>query len=293
MPFTYTQCYDNNLISDEVLECLPSECPACGNEVMFTSSLVHMFCPNRVCPAKIGDRMESMAKQLKIVGMGGSSCIKIAETFDMKSPLQVVLLDTNLQCNVAKFSELVGRIKEATQKPLQVWEFVQLANIPGVDTISYKLFKGYASVHEAYEDIERDEVVFVADKLGLRDSKSSVLAIETYNTLVEYGDELKTLEKYFNIVHNDLPTYEIAITNSVSNFTNKSEFIDYLNMRYSGKATFIMKNSVSNTVFATVYDGGPIHSKYTKTERMIEKGLNILLVTSEELVEELDSILLR
>lgn len=293
MGISYSEVVANGLLSDEVIEYIPSVCETCGTEIHFTDSLKQIYCPNRFCPDKIAARLEYMAKLMKADGWGASTCREVCRIFKLKSPYQVFLLEGPQYMALGKqaipaFEKKIASICDRNKRRVRLWEVVKLAGIPSIENIAYKIFNGYKSLKKAYEDIERYQVAFIADKLGLRNNETSVMAVNIYNTLIEYKNELLFGETQFEVYIPEGDELQIAITGGVDGFPNKSEFITYLNRRYAGKINAMLVNSVTAKTNILVSDKDLNSNKYKTACKLRERGYDIKIMSSRELIRYLD-----
>lgn len=271
----------NHLLSEELVECIPEKCE-CGAELEFTDSLRQVYCPNPKCPYKVAARLESMAKAMKADGWGESTCIEVCKLFELCSPYQVFLLEDFIKNGggvpkIPAFKKKIENICDPEKRRVQLWEVVKLAGIPSIDTIAYKIFNGYENLTEAFADIETGQVPFIAEKLGIKQTSTGVIAASIYKTLLEYKDELLFGETKFQIYKPQGETLYIAITGGVDGFRNKSEFISYINIRYQGKVNAMLMNSVSTSTHILVDDTGANSGKIKTAKRMNQKYLDDLL----------------
>lgn len=290
MGITRQEVIDNELMSEDIIEYIPETCPICGSDIEFTDSLKQIYCTNKRCSLKIAARLESMAKAMKADGWGESTCLAVVEYFKLVSPYQVFVIgEKGLSCpDVSAFSKKIASICDPEKRKVKLWEVVRLAGIPSIETIAYKIFDGYSSLEEAYEKIETLQVPFIAEKLGLRNADTGVMAVNVYKTLIEYKDELLFGESKFDVY---IPTgmpLSIAITGGVAGYHNKGEFIQYINNRYSGKVNAMLMNSVTSQVDYLVADNDTSSNKYRTAMRLKDKGSKIEILSSQELIRELD-----
>lgn len=289
MGVTLQQVIDNDLLSEEVLNCIPRTC-SCGAPIEFTDSIRQIYCSNPKCYYKIAARLEAMAKTMKADGWGESTCITVCQEFKLISPYQVFLLEKVVanggQSSVSAFPKKVASICDPLKRKVELWEVVRLAGIPSIETIAYKIFNGYDSLSEAFNDIESGQVPFIAEKLGLKNADGSVMAVNVYNTLLQYKQELLFGETQFDIYKPTGTTLYMAITGGVNGFRNKSEFVDYIKARYDGKVNPMLMNSVSSQVDILIADGDTGSNKFKTATRLnnkhIEKGLQSGEFTAEE-----------
>lgn len=290
MGIPYQVVVENGLLSPEVLDCIPETCE-CGAPIEFTESLRQIYCTNPRCPYKVAARLESMAKKMKADGWGESTCITVVKEFGMISPYQVFLLEKKLaegkRSTVPAYEKKVASICDREKRKVRLWEVVALGGIPNVETVAYKIFDGYNSLKEAFEDIEKGGVPFIAEKLGVKNSEGSVMAANIYKTLMEYKDELLFGETQFEIIKPEGVKLHIAITGGVMGFRNKAEFVNYINNRYAGKVNAMLMNSVTNNVDILVADGDTNSNKFRTATKInskyIEEGLKKGLFTREEI----------
>lgn len=290
MGIRYTEVMENGLISDEVLALIPEVCPECGSEIEFTESLKQIYCGNSRCKAKIAARLEYMAKKMGVDGWGESTCLNVVKRFGLISPYQVFIIPNNKSCDgVSSFNSKLRDMLNSEKRKAQLWEVVMYGGIPSIETTAYKIFNGYTSIAEVYEDIERYQVSFIADKLGLKNSDGGVLACRIYNILMEYKEELEFAETCFEIESITGDIYEIAITGGVDGYKSKGDFIDYINNKFKGKAHFNLMNTVTTRTKYLIVDGGTSSSKYRKAEKLNTEGkAEIGIVSSSELLSELE-----
>lgn len=283
MSISLQDVVSNGLISQEVLNCIPFECPTCGKEIVFSDSLKQISCPNRFCPDKVAARLEAMAKAMKVDDWGEATCQTVCRAFKFTSPYQVFLLEGREWDGVSTFQKKVANFVNSPKRSCELWEMVQFGGIPSIATTAYKLFRDYDSIEAAYADIKSYQAPWVAEKLGLQSSESGVMAVNIYNTLIEYETELMFAETQFQVSVNEGVPVHIAITGGVTGFTNKAEFVEHLNRRFEGKLNIMLMNSVTASVSFLVADNDTNSRKYQKARRMQEKGDSIIITTGAEL----------
>lgn len=244
----YSIVKKNGLISEEILKSIPQYCK-CGSEYEFTDNLVNICCSNRYCYLKIGNRLASMCKLLGIDGLGERNCAKIAETFKLKSPAQLyIIAQQELECKgVANFQTKLKEFKMVIdEKEITLWEYVKFMSLPGIDNNAKPLFDGYNDIVEYYKNLEKFQISFISDRLGLSlNADNSVLAVNVYNILMAYKNELITCSNFFHIKEKMGRDVTICITGGVRGYTNKGEFIRSLQVTFGDKLNIIQQSSVS------------------------------------------------
>ena len=281
MGVTLKEVMDNQLLSEDVLAIIPKTC-TCGSPIEFTDSLRQIYCSNPKCFYKVAARLEAMAKTMKADGWGESTCVTVCQEYQLKSPYQVFLLENAVRdgygSSVAAFEKKVESICDRNKRKVELWEVVRLAGIPSIETIAFKIFNGYDNLTEAFNDIEKGQVPFIAEKLGLKNIEGSIMAVNVYNTLLQYKDELLFGETQFDVYKPTGVTLYLAITGGVNGFRNKSEFVDYIKARYNGKVNPMLMNSVTAQVDILIADGDTSSNKFKTATRLntkyLENGLN-------------------
>ena len=289
MGITREEVEVNELMDEDVLMYIPDTCPECGGEIEFTDTLKQIYCTNSRCPSKIAARLESMAKAMKADGWGESTCLAVVNNFGMKSPYQVFLLKDQTQCEgVSAFNKKIASICDSSKRRLKLWEIVRLGGIPDIETTAFKIFDGFDTMEEAFEQIEKLQVPFIAERLGLKNADNSVMAVSIFNTLMEYKSELIFAQSQFDVYSPKGEKIVFVITGGVNGFRNKSEFIQYINSRYNGKIDAVLLNSVSASVDYLIADGDRESNKYKAASKIIAKGGKIQIVSSDDIIDILD-----
>lgn len=273
----YSEVAQNGLIDKNILNTIPMNCD-CGAEYVFTDSLNNICCPNRYCHLKIGRRLSQMATMLGVDGLGDTSCNKIAKTFKLKSPAQFyIVAQQELECKgVAGFKKKAKEFKKAIDSTdVDLGTYVKLMSLPGIGSNAKTLFEGYVDINEFFNQLHVLQVSFVADRLGIKlDADASVLAVNTYNTLISYENELKTCVSFFNIKKSKGETINICITGGVEGYTNKGEFIKRLINSFGDKYNIVQQSSVTAKTNILIADHSEeMHStKYLKANSMNAKA---------------------
>jgi hypothetical protein len=278
---SYQDVIDNELIDDEILEYIPRHCE-CGGEIEFTESLKQIACNNPKCYFKVASRLENMCKSLKVDGFGESSCIKICRDLKMISPFQALLIGNRTVDGVSSFKSKIDNLISELKKPMELWEMVALCNIPGIDSISYKLFGKYSSIEDAYKDFEKYQVPYIASLLG---NSGGVMSANIYNMLMQYKAELQFAESECNIKKLNVPKISIAISETPTGFGTKASYVARLNEILNGKASILLSNTVTKEISYLVCSPTTNTGKVKKANSLISNGADIKIVDSQELID--------
>lgn len=284
---SYSEVAANKLIDAKILKTIPSRCD-CGQEYMFTDNLQNICCPNRYCHTKVGKRLSKMASMLGVDGLGDTSCIKICKYFQLKSPAQFyIVAQQQLEYKqVAGFKKACIAFKKAVDsKEIALWEYVKFMNLPGISSNAKALFSGYVDINEYYKQLHLLQISFVGERLGLKmEADNSVLAVNTYNTLISYENELKTCCKFFNIKRTLGVDLNICITGAVNCYVNKGEFIKHISNAFGDKINFVQQSSVTSKTDILVVDNMDAHStKYLKATNInVKAGKEVIKVLKSQ-----------
>lgn len=278
---SYQDVIDNELIDDEILEYIPRHCE-CGGEIEFTESLKQIACNNPKCYFKVASRLENMCKSLKVDGFGESSCVKICRDLKVISPFQALLIGNRTVDGVSSFKSKIDNLISELKKPMELWEMVALCNIPGIDSISYKLFGKYSSIEDAYKDFEKYQVPYIASLLG---NSGGVMSANIYNMLMQYKAELQFAESECNIKKLNVPKISIAISETPTGFGTKASYVARLNEILNGKASILLSNTVTKEISYLVCSPTTNTGKVKKANSLISNGADIKIVDSQELID--------
>lgn len=275
---SFNSVEENGLLSNELLECLPRRCE-CGGEIGFTDTLKQIFCTNTMCMYKIASRLEDMAKAMQVDDFGNATCVELVSSLGMKSPYQIFLVGEKMaqgakyNVSVSAFEKKMAAICDPEKRKVKLWEMVNYGALPNMGKTASKIFGGYNTIAEAYADIERGQVPFVAEKLGIKNSEAGVIALKVYQILLGYKMELEFAESRFQIIKPQGTALSIACTDSVNGFKNKAAFINFLNIKFAGAIDVTLAPTVTRDVHALVVDGDIGSRKYKDAMRINEKYL--------------------
>lgn len=285
----------------EFIAVLPDYCPTCGAVTEMSPSLTGLHCSNPRCPDKLMMRIRAICTSMNITDFGESTIEKFLDYYEVDSPLNIFGLELGMPIYEGASLELSMKIERQIdeKKHFLLWEYVQIANIPGVQTTARTIFQGYQSLEDAYEDIEAGGIQFIQDKLGVHseDGEVSIRAMKVYSALMEYKDELfeNINDVYITTITEDMVELNVVCSDQVGGgFKNKPAFYAYMKDKYKGRIHFNFLSSVNKQIDYLVWagaDGSP--ARYTSKVRTVEgyqaKGLDIPILTAIQLIEELDS----
>lgn len=286
---TIKEAIDNRLLSPDILNSIPTHCK-CGAELQFTESLTELQCTNTQCIYGTSRRLNKLLHQLNITTWTESDCDNICKQFNFTTPFQVFLskqiTDNNIKVDIIDFDKKVKEIEAIKAKEIELWKIVKYANIRYISTLAEKMFSSYDSMYEAYTDIEKGQVSFISEKLGIYNNEPSVLAILIYDELNSHKEELLFAETQFKIIKHTANPIRIAIADSVSGYLNRSDFLNELNNRYYGKVSFVLDSSITEDTKILVVETDNTSTKYRTAKRINERFISQSIANSEYTLSE-------
>lgn len=279
-----------NTFPIEFLNVLPHTCDSCGSHTEITETLTILRCSNPSCGEKSVQRMVAMMKDLGVKDMGESRCRKFLENFDVTNPYIIFAYDLSdgglyEGCSDDFCEHIFDQID--SRREMLLWEYVKIGNLPGIRDSARKLFAEYDSLEAFYEDIEDGGIDYVRELLKITGKAVesdnyfdddptevvSVKAVEVYNTLIAYKEELLDCVEYVDIKQLDTAVINICISTAVGYpFTSKSDFVRQMNERYGDKIHLNFLGSMSNDIEYLIWSKeGSMTSKVRKANSINEK----------------------
>lgn len=292
--------YDAYRLPLQFAECLPEDCPTCGSPMELSESLTGLHCSNPRCPDKLVMRIKAICQDIGVLNFGESTIEKFLNYYEVSNPLNIFALKKGMlvsdEISEAVSDNIISQIEE--KKNFLLWEYVRVANIPGVQTSAREIFQGYSNLTEAYKDIEAGGVAFIQEKLGIsNDNEVSIRAMKVYNSLMEFKDDLLECECEVNIINMEgKRELNVVCSDQVGDgFSKKAEFYAYINETFKDKVHVNFLPSVNKKIDYLVWagaDGSPARytSKVKTVEGYQEKGLNIPIVTAQQFIEEMQKL---
>lgn len=283
---------------DFLIECLEdlTNCPECGTELQVTLNLKRLFCPNEQCGVKPVFRLLGVAKELNIPYLGEKTCEKVVRhlgpdhmrvfTLDPDSDLLFPSVGANVQKSV------MSRLVEIRSEPRTLADLVRMSFLPGLRDQATKLFKGYGTFEDFYNDLysagdEGAQVSFVQSRLGYSPDRVSQQAIKVYTTVTQFERMLRDIEPYFNIlpVDADLETKILVMSGSMGNYGSKASFFSQAAEAARGRFNLEQSGSLTKgTDFLVTYE-----TETQKVQKAQKDGYNVQILTPEDFMELLSN----
>lgn len=287
----------------EFAECLPDVCPVCGSPMEMSEVLTGLHCSNPRCQGKIVMRIRAICQSLGILGFGESLISKFVEYYDVTNPINIFGLRPGMVvADPDDVSELVSDkiIQQIDSKRnFQLWEFVQIANIPGIQTCAKDIFGGYSKLDDVYHEIETGGVDWIQSKLGIaKDGELSVRAMQVYTNLCVFKEDLYDGIVDVNIIDKS-GVKEINIycsDQAGAGFKHKKDFYKAIEEEFGDRVSFNIVGSVNKKLNYLIWagaDGTPcrVTNKVSTVQGYQQQGYDIPIMTANQFIEHMRSIL--
>ena len=263
-------------LPQEFLDVLPVECIDCGAETVITEALTGLSCVNPVCTGKIAVRVKALLTDTGVKDFGDARIDEFVDYFQLTNPINVLdFREEHLWegASIKTWGKILRQIEKVRNTPIELYKFVQLCHLPGIQSSAKDLFGDYTELDSFYSDMEDGGIEWVANKLGIQ-TDSSIRSFKVYSTLLEYKDDLY---EGIDIVTIDVPNLElpqlvVVCSDQVGGgYSTKREFYTDVEQRAVGKYRVEFKGSVTKSIDCLVWagaDGSP--ARYTSKVQKVE-----------------------
>ena len=282
----------------EFVECLPEYCPTCGSPTEISEVLTGLHCSNPRCPDKVMIRITAICKALGVLGFGESTVKDFLDMYDTVNPLSIFALEEGMPLSDRLSTEVTDKVirQIKDKKNFTLWEYVKIAQIPGVQSCAKEIFSGYRSLEDAYTDIEDGGVRFIQKKLGVaEDDGVSVRAMQVYNNLMEFKEDLFDCLENVNIIDlSDKIELNIYCSDQAGGgFKHKKDFYSEIERRFGDRYHFNIMGSISKKLNYLIWagaDGSPARytNKVETVRKYQEQGYDIPILTADQFIAEME-----
>lgn len=273
MGITLSEALKNELITAQTYKTIP-KCE-CGSIFEFSDSMKALICTNKDCIYKTIHRIELFCEKLGI-DTNKFDMIQLVKSLKIVTPYQMLMLDSAYTKNVVNIrsiqgiNELLQNIKRVKEREYFISNIVELCGIRTIENIAYKIFDGFNSIEDAFNEIETGQLAFLNERLGIKSSDSSIISVEIFNILKDIKEELIFGETQLKIKeHTNI--IRIAFSDNILPFINKSELIDYLNYKFKYK--FVVATTVGENTDILIKNVDSNNSKYRTAKIINDKHI--------------------
>lgn len=245
----------NENIPDWLNPYINKECPSCGAPLVDDGpeengviKLTQRWCPNNYCPAHMSHKIVALANYLNIPNIGPATAEAMVRLRGLKSHL-----------------EAIPHMTDGVKPEVYLWEVGIMAQLYGIANKWKELLLGY----ETFEDyFDKEPCV----PYGVMVNKEYLIYAEKFFTLK------KPLSK---------SVIKIMISGSIQGFSNKNDFVPWLNERLGQYIQVMDIGKRQNDVDYLVKE--PFTADHSKTGIAIANGIPI--VSSAEFVTILTNMI--
>lgn len=275
MSISITEAENNKLMSSRAISILPKKC-LCGSELSFSDSLKKLQCSNTNCKAAILYRCNTFCKKTDL-NITESELIGLIEKLSLITPYQLLQLDAvykeNLinKLDIQDIENVIQKLNNIKSSEYFMYQIIELSGIEEINNIAKKLFYGFNSVDEIFEEIEASRVIFFNERLGIRSSDSTIISVEIYNKVMSIQEELIFAETQFKVKKHRNVLKVVFADNNIGKFINKAELLEYLENRY--EYTFLHTSNICNSTDILIKNGGVSSTKARIARTINEKHI--------------------
>lgn len=270
MGIRFDEALNNEILSPLLLKTLQSKCK-CGGDIEFSNSLRSAHCSRGNCIGTVIHRINTLNKKLNL-HISDIDVENIAKKLKLLTPYQLFALDTVVKsgdityADIHNLGDVMQSLEKVKQKEYYLYEIVEMSGIASISNTAKAIFKGFDSVTEIYNEIDKGQLSFVNERLGLISTEAYTLGVEIYNQLVQFMEEFLFAEMQLKVKKYSDYKLNIAFCDNIIPFVNKQEYIEYINS--ISKYKFNLVSSISTDTDILVRNSSDISNK-SRTARMI------------------------
>ena len=112
-----------------------------------------------------------------------SDLYDIVNKLNIVTPYQLMMLvevyeaDMLNGMDLPSIKESIQTIEKIKMNEYFIHQIISFCGIPEISKIAEKLFDGFNSIDEVFEEIESSRVIFVNEHLGIKSSDSTILSV--------------------------------------------------------------------------------------------------------------------
>ena len=263
MSIGFDEALNNEILSPILLKSIQSRCK-CGAKIEFSDSLRSAHCSNKKCVYTIINRVSTINKKLNL-NISDIDIENIVKKLRLTTPYQIFMIDSAAKsgsitgADIHNIDSVMQNLEKAKQKDYSLYEIAELSGIISIENTAKAIFNGFDSVTEAYNEIDRGQLSFISERLGLSTTEASTLGVEIYNQLIKFMEEFLFAEMQLKVKKYSDYKLNIAFCDNIIPFLNKQEYIEYIN--YLSKFKFNYVSSISTSTDILIRNSSENNSK--------------------------------
>lgn len=270
MSIKFNEALNNEILSPIILKNIQPKCK-CGAEIVFSNSLRNAYCSDRNCIYKVISRVKELNELLRLE-LSDIDIENIVKKLSITTPYQILMLDAVVKAgsitnaDIHNIDTVLQKLEQAKQLEYEIYQIAEMSGLESIKTTAKAIFSGFDSVSEAYNEIEKGQLSFVNERLGLITAEASTLGVEIYSQLTDFMEEFLFAEMQLKVKKYSDYKLNIAFCDNIIPFVNKREFIEYINSLTKYKFNFV--SSISTYTDILIRNSTENNSK-SRTARII------------------------
>lgn len=275
MGITFEEASKYNLIKKETLRILPSKC-GCGAPVELSDSLRELYCTDRNCKYNLTFRIVEFCEKLSIP-ISNDIANRLVTKYNLISTYQMMQIGQINDLSLRNTKMGIAGIKDKT---FTLSEIAKLSCIDDIEYIADKIFSGFSSFEEFFDELDRSQVTFLNARLGIYGNATS-LSVQVLTELNSLREELIFGEAVLKIKPIDKNIIRVVFSDSSEPFMNRSEAIEYLNSQYNSY-DFELFSQVNESTDILIMNSDSNNEKY-RDAKIINDDYVEKLMNNEEI----------
>lgn len=274
---SFDDAIEHGILNKEVLKLTKGFCK-CGTQLFIDNSYRRIICPNEDCKERF---IESEQKLCKYIGfeIGHDELDKINTKYNIISQYQLLQLDELYndgqisESDVHDIENYVQKIKEFKNRELFIYELFEMSGLDIISNVAYNLFFGFNSVKEVYDEIDKSQVIFINERLGLN-NKSLSISVMLYKVLEDIRESMFYVESMFKIKQYENRVM-IAFNDDIGDYLNRTEFMELINEKYN--RTFVMVTLITENTDIVIMNSWNKTYKIRKADEINDNSIAKML----------------
>lgn len=252
MSIKFDEALDNEILSPILVRSIQRKCK-CGADIVFSDSLRNAYCSKENCIGAVIDRVHNINKKLNL-SISDIGVENIVRKLKISTPYQIFMLEavvkngTITHADIHNLDTVLHNLNEAKNKEYYIYEIAEMSGITSIVNTAKTIFNGFDSVTEAYNEIDRGQLSFISERLGLTTTEASALGVEIYNQLTKFMEEFLFAEMQLKTRRYSEHKLNIAFCDNIIPYVNKQEYIEYINSLSVYKFNFTTSISTDTDV---------------------------------------------
>lgn len=239
MAIKFDEAIENGLISQSLGAGIDNKC-IYGNELQFNESLTKLECSDESCKCHLVERINNFLNEINL-NISCNTIKEIVDTLGLITPYQIMQLDEIYDSdsklyNIPDIDKLIDKVKYTKSKKYEVYEIFNFCGIKDISAVSKELFYGFKCVDDIYNELDRAQIAFISERLGINNNECMAISLRIYEELKGIQDEMIFAESLFDIYYNK--ALNIVFVDNVVPYINKMEYTEYLSSKFNIKCNF-------------------------------------------------------